>query len=572
MRKTSLTAALFLIFALIFSDVGLSQTSAKFQKWQAPSFFRGYNILHESPHTLQDFIDFKNYGGNLFHIGTFGWNAEDPPYGIKQQNIDGTDLLVNFCRQAGIYYTIAVRSGPGAYDTYLESEGITGESRIWEKDNITEQTLYAQMLGNIVQRYSADSLFVGLVLVVEPRPKVRFIPANKSETYKLFLETVFNIQMDEVYQGFINHIRTIDPEIPLIAENFAYSTAELFPSYELNDPFIIYSAHNYQPGEYTKADAVYSATYPGTFWNLTFLAQKFYDKEFIRSTIFGRVKEFEEQTGKPVFLGEFGMFSPQHGAYNFIGDVLDICIENGWHFALWDWRRSSGLEWNIENFHLDTTFPAQTIPPWVSVLMRFYPPPVPVQLFPVNGIGNVQQPVLFSWQPMTSFTFFDIEIYDGSILIGSGYDLSADEFNFDGNLKWSREYQWKLRAKNPGTISNVSDWTSPESFVMADDTTGSFIAGSKNSKQNKLNQNYPNPFNPSTSILYSVKSNSDVKLVIYDLTGREVKTLINSPHQEGSYSVVFDASNLPSGVYIYKLDVTGDTEKYSEVKRMVLIK
>ncbi len=92
-----------------------------------------------------------------------GWMV-DSPYNTLQQNIDGTDLLVNFCRQAGIYYTIAVRSGPGAYDTYIESNDQTIESRIWDASDSSERILYGNMLKDIVAKYSGDSLFVGIVL------------------------------------------------------------------------------------------------------------------------------------------------------------------------------------------------------------------------------------------------------------------------------------------------------------------------------------------------------------------------------------------------------------------------
>jgi len=569
MRKVLLFIYLLLICPLSFTRGTILEANPKFEKWQKSSYFRGYNILYESPHTFQDFKDFKNYGGNLFHIGTFGWLAEDPPYDVKQQNIDGTDLLVNFCRQTGVYYTIAVRSGPGAYDTYLESQGITGESRIWESGNIIEQNLYANMLKNIVQRYSNDSLFVGIVLVVEPRPKVKVIPANKSETYKFFLENIYNIHMDAVYQGFIGYIRTVDPEIPVIVENFGYSTPELFPAYKLNDPYIVYSAHNYQPKEYTSAELTYSVTYPGTYWNLTFLAQKFYDKDFISNTIFGRVREFAVETGKPVLLGEFGMLNPQHGAHQYIGDVLDICIDNGWHFALWDWRRGSGVHWNIENFHNDISHPFAVIPPWFSVLKRLHAPPVPVQTYPINGELNVPVPFEFSWKEMTPYTRFDAEVFFESVLIDSVYDISAASFSSNVEYKWGRTYQWRLRSRNPG--GSISAWTKLHSFTIIEE--GARPPVYSNLSENKLNQNYPNPFNPSTNILYSIKSNSFVKLVIYDLVGREVKTLVNWHQPEGNYSVTFDASSLPSGIYIYKLDVSAGTSRnYSEVKKMILVK
>lgn len=84
----------------------------------------------------------------------------------------------------------------------------------------------------------------------------------------------------------------------------------------------------------------------------------------------------------------------------------------------------------------------------------------------------------------------------------------------------------------------------------------------------KLHQNYPNPFNPVTKIQYDLPNKSFVRISIFDVTGKLIETLLNETKQEGSYIIEFNASSLPSGVYFYKLE----TEIYSEVKKMVLIK
>jgi predicted acyl esterase len=86
--------------------------------------------------------------------------------------------------------------------------------------------------------------------------------------------------------------------------------------------------------------------------------------------------------------------------------------------------------------------------------------------------------------------------------------------------------------------------------------------------QYSLKQNYPNPFNPVTTIAYTLASTGNVKLVVYDIRGREVKTLVNEVQQQGSHLVSFNASDLASGVYFYRI-ISGS---YSDIKKMILVK
>lgn len=81
-------------------------------------------------------------------------------------------------------------------------------------------------------------------------------------------------------------------------------------------------------------------------------------------------------------------------------------------------------------------------------------------------------------------------------------------------------------------------------------------------------QNYPNPFNPVTNIKFNIPKSSQVSIIIYDLLGREITQLLNEQLTAGSYSVDWDASAYPSGVYFYKLQ----TENFTETKKMVLVK
>jgi hypothetical protein len=421
------------------------------------------------------------------------------------------------------------------------------------------------MLAMIIQRYMPDTLFVGINLVIEPRPKVRSIPANRSELYKFFLENVFNIHMDQVYDFWISKIRAVDSELPIILENFAYSTPELFPAYEFGDQYIIYSVHDYQPNEFTKAEAPFTMIYPGVYWNISLLSQQLYNAQFINEIIFGKLRQFQVLTGRPVLLGEFGMLLPQNGGPEFINDVLNVCLNEGWHFAVWDWRRRSGQNWNFESFQDPDNLH------WKAALSKFHAPPLPGLISPVNGENAWINPS-FEWDSLTSFTSYDLMInspISGAPIVVE--DITRSHFTYTASdLTKGLTYTWTVRSKNPGgQEQNWSEWAPLESFyVPATDNSGNDI-GSRYA----LGQNSPNPFNPSTIIHYYLPKISFVKLVVYDILGREIITLINQSQQAGSHNVTFNASHLPSGVYIYSLEARqGEGIVFNEIKRMILIK
>ncbi|MDD5361726.1 MAG: T9SS type A sorting domain-containing protein [Ignavibacteria bacterium] len=87
-------------------------------------------------------------------------------------------------------------------------------------------------------------------------------------------------------------------------------------------------------------------------------------------------------------------------------------------------------------------------------------------------------------------------------------------------------------------------------------------------KNYELSQNYPNPFNPSTTIKYALPKDGLVTIKVYDLTGREITRLVNEVKQAGYHSVLFNASNLSSGIYFYRI-IAGD---FIQTKKMLMIK
>ena len=136
------------------------------------------------------------------------------------------------------------------------------------------------------------------------------------------------------------------------------------------------------------------------------------------------------------------------------------------------------------------------------------------------------------------------------------------------------------------TLNSLIFLNANNGFIFGDNgiilktTTGGLTAVNQNisvyPESFSLSQNYPNPFNPVTNIKFEIPKTGFVKITVYDLLGREVTSLVNEQMQPGSYSVDWDASNFPSGVYFYRLEAgdpsTGSGRSFVESRKMVLIK
>ena len=183
-------------------------------------------------------------------------------------------------------------------------------------------------------------------------------------------------------------------------------------------------------------------------------------------------------------------------------------------------------------------------------------PVLPVELTSFNSsiIGNNIQLI---WQTATETNDKGFEIYRNGNKItfvdGKGTTTEKQNYLFTDKGLQSGIYNYRLNQIDfDGTQKVVGELTVhlilPEHF--------------------SLEQNYPNPFNPSTKIKYSIPTSGFVTLKVYDVLGKEIATLVNGEKPAGSYEVEFNAANLSSGIYFYKLQA-GD---YVQVKKMMPMK
>jgi hypothetical protein len=162
--------------------------------------------------------------------------------------------------------------------------------------------------------------------------------------------------------------------------------------------------------------------------------------------------------------------------------------------------------------------------------------------------------ILGPWAVVGSFQKGDIRFMRDSLYA----------YNDTLNTDFTDLYYYVVSVDSTGQKSGFTNLTH-----VNFNTTPMGVASEGLSKENyRISQNYPNPFNPSTIISYSVPKESKVELRVFNLLGQEVRTLVDEVKQKGNYTVEFNASSLPSGIYIYKFSGQG----FSAAKKMVVLK
>jgi len=190
--------------------------------------------------------------------------------------------------------------------------------------------------------------------------------------------------------------------------------------------------------------------------------------------------------------------------------------------------------------------------------------PVELQSFTANGSEGR---VVLSWSTASEQDNDAFEVQRsiengwqriGQLVEGAGNSASHRNYVFaDTDVEVGQTYHYRLITIDVN--GNRMPVGETEAVVEPVNTTVETFS---------LRQNYPNPFNPTTQITYDLAKATDVRLMVFDLLGREVATLVKAPQAAGRYVVDFDATGLPSGMYFYRLE----TAQFTDMKKMMLLK
>ncbi len=207
-----------------------------------------------------------------------------------------------------------------------------------------------------------------------------------------------------------------------------------------------------------------------------------------------------------------------------------------------------------------------------------YPMPVELSSFTASCVNNN---VELKWQTATELNNYGFDVErspsptpfqreEASNSQGLGWE-KVGFVNGHGNSNSIKHYSYTDKSlTSPGKyLYRLKQLDNDGAYKYSQEVEINYISATNFN----LGQNYPNPFNPSTTIKYSIPSAGTslmefVQLKIYDILGKEVATLVNENKEAGNYEVRFNASNLSSGVYFYKLQ----SGNFIQIKKMTVVK
>jgi hypothetical protein len=192
------------------------------------------------------------------------------------------------------------------------------------------------------------------------------------------------------------------------------------------------------------------------------------------------------------------------------------------------------------------------------------PPAKPQPVFPNMSQNISTNAVTFKWNNVQDATLYILHV-SRDLSFASIIDkdsITTDTTITMTGLSGSQNYYWQVQAENEAGVSQWSDIWNFTSSLIGVETKGNIP------NEFSLSQNFPNPFNPLTTITFGIPTKSFVSLKVFDMLGREVAIIVSEEISAGSYSRQWNAANMSSGIYFYRLHAGS----FIETKKLVFLK
>jgi hypothetical protein len=453
------------------------------------------------------FDDYKNAGFTAIRI-PITWDAHTmttPPYTIDSNWLNRVQQVVEWGLSRGLFIII---------DAHHE---------MWIKTWYSDSTVarFDSIWSQVATRLKNESDSLIFEIINEPDPMSEH-------------------NVNSLNSNVLKVIRKTNPTRIVSFSGYMWSNSDQLVSAAIPDPsdkFLIGYYHSYDPYPFGLLG-------PGTYGSASDIATT--------KAKFDEVTTWSTQHNIPVILDEFGyMDSCQYNsrmcAY---GTVVSQAISHGVGAFAWD----DGGQFPIYN-RTNYTFNV------IKDILIYTTPQSPdgMGISQVNGSS-----VKIQWQNRnieSDSILIQRNINNGSFenyaKVGASVTQFIDSSAFQGT---SFYYRLSIATKNSSVIESYP--------IMLLDAVTSVKLPDAVPLRFELYNNYPNPFNPATTIDYSIPKTSLVTIKVFDILGREVKTLVNEEKTSGNYSIKFNESGLASGVYFYRLQ-SGD---FVSTKKMLLLK
>lgn len=196
----------------------------------------------------------------------------------------------------------------------------------------------------------------------------------------------------------------------------------------------------------------------------------------------------------------------------------------------------------------------------------------PFPLSPADHSTELEEALILEWSSVRFAETYSLSVAEDSLFtstIDSKTALQDTSYQIpEGVLNSETTYYWRVASRNSDQESPWSDtFTFTTGIIVSVDNFNNVV------NSFKLDQNYPNPFNPTTTIKYSIPENAFVKITIADILGRTLFEPVDEYQTAGRYNLDWNARELASGIYLYKLEARSQKGKvYSKTKKLMLLK
>jgi hypothetical protein len=304
-------------------------------------------------YTQEDFDHLSELGANYVNISHPGLFTETPPYVLDEGAQENLDHLLTMITSADMFAVISFRTGPGRSEfTFFWGEDGDWFDASYYNDTVWEdseaQDAWVEMWRYTTERYRDNLIVVGYDLMVEPNSNEVWLDVwDQDEFYSDYGGTLYD--WNQFYPRIVDGIREVDPETPILVGGMGYSAVDWLPYVALvDDPNIVYTAHQYAPHVYTHQEPPAELTYPGTFDTDWDGLPDSFDRDWLEDLLW-TVDDFSTTHGVPVAVNEFGVVRWVPGAADFMNDEMDLFEEMGANYAMWAWDPSAEVFVEVNN-------------------------------------------------------------------------------------------------------------------------------------------------------------------------------------------------------------------------------